>query len=91
MIRSAGVLEELPDLVDGCAAQHDLEHDSGEANEQRRDHDHEVLEQHAELQQDDAEGGKRVKSRERRSEEGAGAPTDREQPEHHVAQPMIEQ
>src|SRR5438128_1611578 len=84
-------LEELPEAVDRRAAQHDLEHDAGDTDDERDDHDDEVLEQHPERQQHDTERRQGVESRERRSQEGASGPADHEQPKDDVAQTMVEQ
>ena len=63
----------------------------GRRRRRAHDDDGDVLEQHAERQQHDAERGQRVEARERRGEEGAGAPGDDEQPEDDVAQAVIEE
>jgi hypothetical protein len=84
-------LQELPEAVDRRAAEHDLEHDAGDSDGERDDHDDEVLEQHAKQQQHDTERWQGVESRERRREEGAGGSGDDEQAKDDVAQAMVKQ
>jgi NADH:ubiquinone reductase (H+-translocating) len=66
--------EEAAEAVDRGAAEDDLEQDARGAHDDRRDHDDDVLEQHAQREQDDAERGEGVEAGERgREERGEGA------------------
>jgi pimeloyl-ACP methyl ester carboxylesterase len=71
-------LEEAFEALERGAAHHDLEHDPGDPDDERGHDDSEVLEQHRQRQQHDAERGQRVQPRERRGEEGAEAAADHE-------------
>src|SRR3954447_5887312 len=83
--------EQAADALDRGLAEHDLQEHAGDADGDAQ-HDHEeVLEQHSQREQDDAECRQRVQSREGRREEGARAPGDDQEAEDDVAQPVVEE
>jgi hypothetical protein len=81
----------FPDALDRGAAQHDLQRDPRSQHDDSQDDDEDVLEQHTERDEHDAERRERVEAGERRCEEGACAPGDDEQPKDDVAQAVIEE
>src|SRR6266513_1892959 len=89
--RGTNASEELADPVHGGFAEHDLEEHSPTPHRDANDDDRDVLEQHAERQQHDAQCRQGVKPRERWRQERAERAPEREHPEDALAQPMFEQ
>jgi nucleotide-binding universal stress UspA family protein len=86
-----GALEEAADAADRRLPGEDLEPDARHADDQAEQHDREVLEQHAERDQHDAQRGEGVEAGERGREERADGPGDDERSEDDVARPVVEQ
>ena len=72
-------------------AQRDLERNPSHPDDQRHTDDDEVLEEHAEREQDHAERGQRVQAGERWGKERACRAADHEEPKDYVAETLVEQ
>src|SRR6185369_472002 len=83
-------LQQTGDGVDQGRSEQDLQRDAADTDDERDDHDGDVLEQYREREQDDAERRECVEARERRSEKSRRRATHDEDAEDEVAQPVAE-